>query len=111
LQDEGAAFRYSTVAGDAGWTPVTRDGTTQNVGTAIGSTPTADTIYSLRVWTVNGGTTWKFSVNGGVEQNVSTNVPQPNENMGWGCRIRNVIASARNIGLVRAQLTFGEVVP
>lgn len=111
LGDEGAVFRYSPGAGDTSWTPVTRDATTQNVGTAIGPPLTADTIYRLRIWTVNDGATWKFSVDGGVEQNVSTNVPQPNEDMGWGCRVVTTTSSARNIGFMRAQLTFGEVVP
>lgn len=110
LTSDGACFRYSTVAGDAGWTPVTYDDTTQTVGTAIGPTPTADTIYRLRVWTVNGGATWKFSVDGGVEQNVSTNVPRLTEDMGWGCRVVNVTSSARNVGLVRVHLEFGEVI-
>src|SRR5690606_3504055 len=108
LADEGAAFRYSTVAGDTGWTPVTRDGTTQNVGSAIGLTPVADTVYRLRIRTLDSGTTWKFSVNAGAEQDVTTNVPQPNENMGWGCRLFAVANSARNIGLVRVHLEFGE---
>lgn len=108
IADEGAAFRYSTVAGDAGWTPVTRDGATQNVGSAIGLTPVADTVYRLRIRTIDSGTTWKFSVNASAEQDVTTNVPQPNENMGWGCRVFAVTNSARNIGLVRVHLEFGE---
>jgi len=39
-------IRYSTVAGDAGWTVVSRDGTTQTVG-AVGSAPAADVPYLL----------------------------------------------------------------
>ena len=37
-------LRYSTVAGDAGWTVVSRDGTTQTVG-AVGSVPVAGAPY------------------------------------------------------------------
>lgn len=108
LPDEGAAFRYSTAAGDTGWTPVTRDGATQNVGSPIGLAPVAETIYRLRVRTIDGGTAWRFSVDGSAEQSVSTNVPQPNENMGWGCRLFTVAAASRNIGFLRAHLEFGE---
>ena len=108
LPDEGAAFRFSTVVGDTGWTPVTRDGATQNVGIPIGSAPVADTIYRLRVRTIDGGTVWRFSVDGSAEQSVSTNVPQPNENMGWGCRLFTATSASRNIGFLRAHLEFGE---
>jgi hypothetical protein len=43
-----AAFRYSTVAGDAGWRFMTKDNSTQSIVTGS-STFTADTPYVLRV--------------------------------------------------------------
>jgi hypothetical protein len=46
--------RYSTVAGDAGWMPVSRDGTTQTVG-AAGSAPVADVPYLLVMSGATGG--------------------------------------------------------
>lgn len=46
--------RYSTVAGDAGWMPVSRDGTTQTVG-AAGSAPVADVPYMLVMSGATGG--------------------------------------------------------
>lgn len=46
--------RYSTVAGDAGFMPASRDGTTQTIGTA-GSAPVADVPYMLTIQAATGG--------------------------------------------------------
>ena len=47
-------LRYSTVAGDAGFMPVSRDGGTQTVG-AAGSAPVADVPYIMTIQCVTGG--------------------------------------------------------
>lgn len=78
-------FRYSTVAGDAGWMPVNRDGTTQTVGTAIG-TVQASTVYKLRLRLVSGTPTCYFSVNDGAEQAFATNIPLNSTDLGMVCR-------------------------
>jgi hypothetical protein len=68
-------FRFSTVAGDAGWVPTTADGTTQHTDTAIG-TVAAATRYLLKIRFVSSGTpTAFFSVNGGAETSVTANLP------------------------------------
>ena len=53
-------FRYSTIAGDAGFRPVTSNGTTQTVG-AVMATVNANTAYKLQISIVNGVA--YFSVN------------------------------------------------
>jgi hypothetical protein len=103
----GAGFRYSTVAGDTGWTPITRNGATQSAGTAIGSAPAADTIYKLRIRTIDQGVTWKFSVNGGAEQDKTTHVPTASTTMGLYFKVITQTGSARNIGFCRAQVKYG----
>jgi len=65
-------FRYSTVAGDAGWVGVTRDGTTQAVTAAVASIAVS-TRYRLRVR--KSGSTAYFSVNGGTEVSQTSNLP------------------------------------
>lgn len=46
--------RYSTVAGDAGFMPASRNGTTQTIGTA-GSAPVADVPYMMTIQAATGG--------------------------------------------------------
>jgi hypothetical protein len=54
-------LRFSTVAGDAGFTPISSDGTTQNTGTTMG-TMQASTEYLLAIRVNGGGTDADFSV-------------------------------------------------
>jgi len=109
LAGHGACFRYSTVVGDAGWLPITRDGATQNPGTAIG-TVVADTLYRLRMRTLDAGVTWKFSVNGSAEQDVVANVPGTTTSLGFDVRVYTQTAGSRNIGMSRIQLQYGAAV-
>lgn len=106
-----AAFRFSSVAGDTGWRPITRDGATQNVGTNIG-TVVADTAYLLRIRCVLAGTpTVYFSVDGGTEQAVTANLPTSTQDLGWQWDVIAQAASARNISVSRMLLKWGTTVP
>lgn len=53
--------RYSTVAGDAGFMPASRDGTTQTIG-AAGSAPVADVPYMLVMSGATGGSSVRVLV-------------------------------------------------
>lgn len=106
LAAHGACFRYSTVAGDAGFVPVTRDGATQNVGASLGSI-VADTVYRFRIRTLDSGVTWLFSINGGTETSVTTNVPGATTSLGFDNRVYTQTAGSRNIAMSRIQLKFG----
>lgn len=71
LGSAGIGFRYSTVAGDAGWIGITNDGTQS--ATASVANIAINTRYVLRIRKVSG--TVFFSVNGGAEVSTSTHVP------------------------------------
>lgn len=57
----GVGFRFSTVAGDTGFTPVTFDGTTQTLGSTL-STVAASEEYVLSIRLIAGGTSAEFIV-------------------------------------------------
>jgi hypothetical protein len=97
-------FRFSTVAGDTGWTPVTRDATTQTAGTTIG-TVTADTPYHLKIRCTSGSAF--FSVNGGVETEITTNLPVSTQDLGINHRGFTQNATAKKMGISRSRLVFG----
>jgi hypothetical protein len=105
-----AAFRFSTVAGDTGWTPILRDGTTQNPGTTIG-TVSADTIYRLKIRFAAGGTEVYFSVNGGSEQMLTTNAPAANTDLGMDFRLFTTENVAKQWKFGRAVITWGSAAP
>jgi hypothetical protein len=67
-------FRYSSNAGDNGWTGFCQDGV--NTSTVTAATIQASTKYVLRIRKV-GGTAY-FSAEGQDEQSISTNVPTGN---------------------------------
>lgn len=99
-----AAFRFSSVAGDTGWRPVTRDGTTQNTGSNIG-TVVAATRYRLRIRFA--GSSVLFSVDGGTEQELSANIPGSTTDLGVDQRLIAQAASARVFKFSRSRLVFG----
>ena len=81
-------FRYSTPASDTGWTGFCQDGntgSTSNTGSL--NTISANTQYSLRMRTVSGIA--YFSVDGGAETSVLTNVPTSNTPAMWSFEIWN----------------------
>jgi hypothetical protein len=104
ITGHGAAFRFSSVAGDAGWRPITRDNATQTVGTAIG-TVTAATAYRLRIRLT--ATAAYFSVNGSTEQVVTTTLPTSTQDLGHQQGITAQAASARNFKIARTVIVFG----
>lgn len=108
MTGHGAMLRYSTVAGDAGWVPVTRNGSSQTVGTALTSTPTTSTVYRMRIRTIDAGVTWRFSVNGGTETTQTGTVPATN--LGWTLFVSTRENVGKRIGFARALLMRGSPV-
>ena len=102
--NHSACFRFSSVAGDTGWTPITRDGSTTNVGASMG-TVVASTRYRLRIQRdVNGV---RFSVDGGADQTLTANLPDDSERLAVTVRAFPTTNSARAIGFDRARLIYG----
>lgn len=89
-------FRFSTVAGDAGWVPILNNGTSQSAGTAIGSVA-ADTAYKLRIRVDSANARAYFSVNDSAEQLFSTNFPAVTTEMGCIMDVISQVVGARNI--------------
>lgn len=102
--NEVVAFRYSTVPPDAGWVPVTRTGGVQTTGAAIG-TVAADTWYKLRIRKV--GSSAFFSVDGGAETTISTNVPTGTAATNWTMQLYTRAAAAKDLGIAQAVLYHG----
>lgn len=96
-----AIFRYSTVAGDTGWRPVTSNGTTQTVGTAIG-TLAINTTYKLEISIVNGIA--YFSVNDSTPVAVSATMPASTANLLWEARLQTQENVAKAIGFKKIVL-------
>lgn len=94
-------FRFSTVAGDTGWTPIVDNGT-QTVGTTIG-TVVASTQYKLVIRIDQAAGKCYFSVNGGVEQTVNA-VPTSGAELGFCCEISNTAAGARSFDFSRLEI-------
>lgn len=106
----GAAFRYSAVAGDAGWTPCTWDGTTQTTGAAIGTIAT-DTEYRLRLRMEDDSTVY-FSVNSGGEQAITTHLPPSTVSLGPQVVVYNTSASTgREFYWNRLRMVWGSAIP
>jgi len=105
--NHSAGFRFSSVAGDTGWRPITRD-TATNTGTNIG-TVVASTLYWLRIRCVSG--TIYFSVNGGTEQAVTANLPTGTTFWGMCVTGYPTASSARTIGVCRARVIYGTAIP
>ena len=74
-------FRFSTVAGDAGWLGVTKDGATQALTAALGAAVTADTLYKLKLR--KSGSSVFFSVNDGAETEHTSNLPTATSQLTW----------------------------
>ncbi len=96
---EFAGFRYSTVAADAGWRPVTKDASTQNTGAAIG-TITAGAAYKLEMRVDSAAGKVFFSVNDSAEVELNANLPAAATELGFICRVIPTTANIR-------QLNFG----
>lgn len=82
-------LRYSLPAADAGFIPVSRDGTTQTVGTAF-AMPVVDIAYVLFVTVLPGATTatialTRLDTNVTETTTVSANLPLSGTLCGWIC--------------------------
>jgi hypothetical protein len=102
---EFIGFRWSTVTADVGWRPVTKDSTTQNTGTAIG-TVAADTKYKLKFRVDSGAGIVYFSVNDSAEQSLNANLPAAGTNLGVVVRVFTQTAAIRQINLSRVYVEF-----
>mgnify|MGYP006935475160 CR=1 FL=1 len=76
---ECAAFRFSSVASDTGWVPVTKDASTQTTGSAM-NTIAAATRYLLEIELTSSGAI--FTVNNGTPVTIATNLPTTSTELG-----------------------------
>jgi hypothetical protein len=76
------AFRFSTVAGDAGWMPMTAGGGTNTLGTAMDAVAAA-TRYLLSIDVRDAASQVLFRVNGGAPQVLTTNLPTNTQDLGF----------------------------
>jgi hypothetical protein len=101
-------FRYSSVAVDPGWMPVLDDGTTMNVGTALGGAIAINTVYKMKIRLVSGGTpTAYFSVNDSAEQAMQTNFPAIATDMGAIVRCIATTAAIRSLSFSSFDVRWG----
>ncbi len=75
-------FRYSTAAADGGWVGVCQTAAAQTVSGTVASIATS-TAYTLQMQVNAAGGNVDFSVNGGANTNVSTNLPAGTVNLYW----------------------------
>lgn len=73
----GIGFRFSTTASDAGWVGICGNGSTVTTSAAI-ATIAANTVYDFRVRVNSTSGQAFFSVNGGAETIIATNLPAAN---------------------------------
>jgi hypothetical protein len=101
--------RYSTVAGDTGFTPVACDGATQTLGTSFG-TLFADTLYDLRIYYTSTSTVVALRVGSAsaswTEQAISGG-PFSGVDIGWAALLIVTSASARVLKLCRIYGEYG----
>lgn len=90
-----AALRYSTVAGDTGFVPIVDNGTTNTVGSTIG-TVAANTQYKVEIFIDFAKTKTYFRVNAGSWVVVSA-VPLSGDELGLCCELVATSASAARV--------------
>lgn len=90
-------FRYSTNTTDAGWIPVTSDGSSQSTATAIGTVATS-TRYLLSIEMDSANGVAKFRVNNDrtTERSISTTLPATTTELGASWYIIAITAAVRN---------------
>jgi hypothetical protein len=93
-------FRFN---GTGGWTPLTYD-TSQTTGTTIG-TVAINTAYLLKIRVNSDASSVFFSVDNGVEQEITTNIPT-NSYMMYCCIVYATTASARQVQLSHANISY-----
>jgi hypothetical protein len=92
---EAAMFRYSTVAGDAGFTPVTKDATTQNLGSSMLAVA-ASTRYLFEIELDSINSRAIFTINNGTPQIVTANLPASSTELGVNFILFTTAAVAKN---------------
>lgn len=102
-----AAFRFSTVAGDAGWVGITNDGATQcpapaNTGVAVA----ANTRYKFRIRVDNANGLVYFSVNDSAEVSLNVNLPAAGQDLGFALYGITTAAAAKNWKFSRMWCAF-----
>ncbi|HRF94837.1 MAG TPA: hypothetical protein PLZ51_06580 [Aggregatilineales bacterium] len=90
----GVVFRYSTVAGDTGWRPVTSNGTTQTVHAQLGGNIAVSTAYKLSMWIVNNVA--YFVVNDSAYFSTALTMPSSTASLGWSIHLQTQEAVAKN---------------
>jgi hypothetical protein len=95
------AFRFSTLAGDAGFVPLCADGTTTSTGAALGGVVAATTRYLLQIEVNDANGTATFRVNNGAPLVMSTNLPLASAELGACVMLITNSAAARNFKFSR----------
>lgn len=98
------AFRYSTVAPDAGWVAVASDGTAQFTSSPLTSPLTADTRYLLSISVDTAANTATFTVNNSQSITISSSLPATGADLGVAVRLITTNAAAKNIRISRFAL-------
>jgi hypothetical protein len=102
-----AGFRYSTVIGDAGFVPVTCDGTTQNVGAMVTNGGiVASTRYLLSMQINDSAGTAVFSINNGATTTLSANLPAAGTELGYAFYLITTAAVAKNFKFSRMVVEY-----
>jgi hypothetical protein len=93
---DSCAFRFSTVAGDAGWRATVSNGTSQTVGPNT-ITIAANTVYDLRIVISGDGTSAAFYVNNVLLDTLVTNLPSLTTNLFANVTVISQVAATRYI--------------
>jgi hypothetical protein len=101
----GFFFRYSTIAGDAGWTAICNDGAAQSAGALVAAiAPSTRYTFRIRVDDAS-GQAW-FSVNEGPEVMVSSNLPAQSQDLGAAVLAITTGANLKAIAISRYGCRF-----
>lgn len=103
--DQGGAycaFRFSTVAGDTGWTPIVDTGSVNTPGTTMG-TVVANTQYKLEIQIDFANTKTYFRVNGGTWTTISA-IPPTGTSLGLAVELVTTTNTAKTINFSRLDI-------
>lgn len=89
-------LRY--VAGTANFTYITKDGVTLN-SVDSGVAVNASTVYTIKIVVSSDGTAVTFSINGGAEQTLTTNLPTAATPLGFGAYILTKEAASKYLSV------------
>lgn len=101
---ESVAFRYSTAAGDTGWKAIVDNAGGQTISANIG-TVAVDTYYLLKLRVDYAGGKCYFSVNGGVETEISAMLTTATT-LGHCVQISTLVLAVRSFNFARLGCTF-----